>query len=71
MKPGKMCCKSCHMSWPRTHGANSIFEQRAMESTPCPSCGLMTLSYVKASSDKISGLSMAAMLGYFRLQPVR
>ena len=71
MKSGKMCCKSCGMSWPRQLGSNSVFEQQALESTPCPSCGLMTLSYQTASSDKISGLSLAALLGYFQMQPAR
>ena len=71
MKPGKICCKSCGMSWPRSQGSLSDFEQSALESIPCPSCGSMTMSYEKSGSDKISGLSMAALMGCFQMQPAR
>ncbi|QVL33077.1 hypothetical protein KIH39_03940 [Telmatocola sphagniphila] len=71
MKPGKMCCKSCGMSWPRQHTLTSIHEQQAIESTPCPVCGAMTLSFERASTEKISGLSLAALMGCLRLQPAR
>jgi hypothetical protein len=71
MKPGKMCCKTCGMSWPRSSGIHSLLEQKELESTPCPACEAMTLSYESTTNDKISGLSLVALISSVRYQAIR